>query len=90
MMIGDIGNLMPKRRPGTLIDPYMEHSKVVYIYVRFWRRLGAQGRYRGLSLTDFKETHPIVVKAKGACPFEDCGWLQGYYHILEAVGRSVS
>ena len=29
--------------------------------------------------------HPVVVKAKVACPFEDCGGLYGYYHILKVL-----
>ena len=68
----------------TLIDPYMEHSKwFTYTY-----DFGDDWEHRvdiEAVLTDFKETHPVVVKAKGACPFEDCGWLQGYYHILEVL-----
>lgn len=68
----------------TLIDPYMEHSKwFTYTY-----DFGDDWEHRAdieAVLTDFKETHPVVVKAKGACPFEDCGWLQGYYHILEVL-----
>ena len=73
-----------KEASGTLIDPYMEHSKwFTYTY-----DFGDDWEHRvdiEAVLTDFKETHPIVVKAKGACPFEDCGWLQGYYHILEVL-----
>ena len=68
----------------TLIDPYIEHSKwFTYIY-----DFGDNWEHRvdiESVLPDFEAMHPVVVKAKGACPFEDCGGLYGYYHILEAL-----
>lgn len=68
----------------TLIDPFMEHSKwFTYIY-----DFGDDWEHRvdvESVLTDFDQMHPVVVKAKGACPFEDCGGLYGYYHILKVL-----
>ena len=61
----------------TLIDPFMEHTKwFTYIY-----DFGDDWEHRvdvESVLTDFDEMHPVVVKAKVACPFEDCGGLYGY------------
>ena len=68
----------------TLIDPFMEHTKwFTYIY-----DFGDDWEHRvdvESVLTDFDEMHPVVVKAKGACPFEDCAGLYGYYHILKVL-----
>ena len=69
----------------TLIDPFMERSK----WFKYTYDFGDNWEHRidvESVLTDFGEVHPVVVKAKGACPFEDCGGLYGYYRILDVMG----
>ena len=68
----------------TLIDPYMEHVKwftYCYDFGDDWEhRIDIES-----VITDCEYTHPVVLKAKGACPFEDCGGIGGYYDFLEAI-----
>ena len=68
----------------TLIDPYMENTKwFTYCY-----DFGDDWEHRvdiEEILPDCDYDCPAVLKAKGACPFEDCGGIDGYYHCLEAL-----
>ena len=68
----------------TLIDPYMEQVKwftYCYDFGDDWEhRIDIES-----VITDCEYTHPVVLKAKGACPFEDCGGIGGYYDFLEAI-----
>lgn len=36
-------------------------------------------------LTDYLLDYPVVVKYKGDIPYEDCGGIYGYYHLLEVL-----
>ena len=60
----------------TLIDPYMEHVKwftYCYDFGDDWEhRIDIES-----VITDCEYTHPVVLKAKGACPFEECGGIGG-------------
>ena len=68
----------------TLIDPYMEQVKwftYCYDFGDDWEhRIDIES-----VITDCEYMHPVVLKAKGACPFEDCGGIDGYYEFLEAI-----
>ena len=68
----------------TQIDPYMERVKwftYCYDFGDDWEhRVDVES-----VIPDSEYTHPVVLKAKGACPFEDCGGIGGYYDFLEAI-----
>ena len=68
----------------TLNDPYMENTKwFTYSY-----DFGDDWEHRvevEEIVYDCGYTCPVVLKARGACPFEDCGGIYGYYRYLEAL-----
>ena len=68
----------------TLIDPYMENTKwFTYSY-----DFGDDWEHRvevEEIVYDCGYTCPVVLKARGACPFEDCGGIYGYYRYLEGL-----
>ena len=68
----------------TLIDPYMENTKwftYCYDFGDGWEhRVDIEE-----ILPDCDYDCPAVLKARGACPFEDCGGIGGYYYCLEAL-----
>ena len=68
----------------TLIDPYMENTKwftYCYDFGDGWEhRVDIEE-----ILPDCDYDCPAVLKARGACPFEDCGGIGGYYYCLEAI-----
>ena len=68
----------------TLIDQFLdEMCRFTYIY-----DFGDDWRHHVTVeeiLTDYSLDYPIVVKYKGDIPYEDCGGIYGYYHLLEVL-----
>lgn len=68
----------------TPIEPFMDSEDwFTYIY-----DLGDDWQHRveiEKILPDYEFDYPMVLKYKGNTPYEDCGGIYGYYHLLEVL-----
>lgn len=68
----------------TRVDDWIENNKsFLYVY-----DMGDNWEHKVTLediISDYPYKFPILLKAVGACPWEDCGGMSGYYHMLEVM-----
>ncbi len=68
----------------TLIEPFMDNEDwFTYIY-----DFGDDWQHRveiEKILPEYEFDYPMVLKYKGNTPYEDCGGIYGYYHLLKVL-----
>lgn len=68
----------------TLIDQFLDERcrfNYIYDFGDYWvHHVTVEDIF-----TDYSLDYPVVVKYKGDIPYEDCGGIYGYYHLLEVL-----
>ena len=68
----------------TRIDPFMDSENwfnYIYDFGDYWEHRVEIEKI----ITDYDMDYPIVLKYKGNTPYEDCGGIYDYYHLLEVL-----
>lgn len=68
----------------TLIDPYLDSEKsftYVYDFGDNWSHRVTIEKV----IPDYEQDYPMVLKFKENTPYEDCGGIWGYYHLLDIL-----
>lgn len=70
----------------TPIEPFMDEEDwftYIYDFGDYWEHRVEIEKI----LPEYELDYPAVLKFKGNTPYEDCGGIEEYYHILEVLGN---